>query len=579
MLAQLLDMAAAVSHPLLDAAQPHDPSIVQALMRSKQNTALASAKIASLSEVLTAANLEHLEEVLASTTLDDLQRRLSSDRPACLTHMKHLGVLKLGERQALANAIQKAEHTGSLAASAGISYLKPCVWDESDDLSTITVTLLIPAGTTSNQLKVKLDVNSIHVEYLGEATSACGKLIDAVKTADCVWELERSLRPEYDPLVSAAEQQSVADDKLVITLVKATPAQWRVLFTDRIARKIVPTPPASHRVSKAIELKKKAVSPGLDFVPRTFDLGRAAEREARAEHRRTVRQRDAQAKQMPVLSAREHWPSASATLLWREGQRPVQGAPDHPAESGPLYSWVEDAHSVRLTASTRRGLPQSELSLAVHASSVSCRVGGRLTPWCGHLVHKVVPSQCSLTVVSGAPQHQHTATQNDAPSTPDASAAGTSDVCDTLQLTLHKATPYSLWRAPFPELVSQIDLREKRMRMPRRDELLLGDWNHTTMGEYVEVSMQFKASFLEHDCLRVAVTDDALNVHVAGKEDAPMLGGELYGKIDVARCKWRVRSCRPRKDAPSMKIEEIVITLAKAESSSHWRDIFRSTYV
>ena len=204
-------MAAEVSHPLLDSARPHDPALVAKAIAGGKKASSASASGVggtSLSTLLSSASLSHLDDILQGVTLDDLQMRLASDRPAFLTYLKRLGVEKLGDRQATANAITKAENSGLLQASTGISYMKPCTWEEHEDQSTITVTLLVPADTTSNQLKMKCDANSLHVEYRGERTSACGKLFDTVKAADCLWELERSPRPEYDPLADAAEQPS-----------------------------------------------------------------------------------------------------------------------------------------------------------------------------------------------------------------------------------------------------------------------------------------------------------------------------------------------------------------------------------
>ena len=154
-------------------------------------------------------------------------------------------------------------------------------------------------------------------------------------------------------------------------------------------------------------------------------------------------------------------------------------------------------------------------------------------------------------------------------------------MCDTLQLTLVKAVPNTLWRAPWPELVSQLDLRDKRTARyrPRRDELQLGGWDQRQTAETCDITIPFKGGSLSHDDLRVAVTPEALNVHIAGQEDAPMLGGELRGRIDVSKCTWRIRSAKPRKSAPSIKVEEMVISLAKASGGGYWHgDLFKSTY-
>ena len=49
----------------------------------------------------------------------------------------------------------------------------------------------------------------------------------------------------------------------------------------------------------------------------------------------------------PALwNAEEHWQPARATLLWRAGLARHAGAPEHPADCGPLYVWYEDAHAM-----------------------------------------------------------------------------------------------------------------------------------------------------------------------------------------------------------------------------------------
>lgn len=60
-------------------------------------------------------------------------------------------------------------------------------------------------------------------------------------------------------------------------------------------------------------------------------------------------------------------------LLWREGAPHSREAPDHPAESGPLYTWRETPEVLVLRASTQRGLPPSALKLLARPSSVEVR--------------------------------------------------------------------------------------------------------------------------------------------------------------------------------------------------------------
>lgn len=56
---------------------------------------------------------------------------------------------------------------------------------------------------TTLMIKVHLDANSLRVELRGAPTACAGRLFALVKPADCEWELERSKRPEYDPMLDA----------------------------------------------------------------------------------------------------------------------------------------------------------------------------------------------------------------------------------------------------------------------------------------------------------------------------------------------------------------------------------------
>lgn len=563
---------------------------------------------AALLPLLQAHSLQHLFPVLQDITLDDLQTRLASNRPMLLTYLKELGVIKLGERQALANALAKSEKVGQLPAARTIPHLQPPVFEEDD--SSIIIHIKVPPQTAANQLKVSIDVNSLHVELQGQPTAASGKLYAVVKPHDCLWELvsarahlaclrtaapptrphttrgarspararapfvllqERSARPEYDPMSDALSQPAPEADTLVVTLVKAQPARWVTLFTNTTARRYVPPPapppPESEDAKmrkRALEVKKRDALHGIGFVPRKLDLGRESKREARTERRARERAADEAATSTPSASAKEHWPSHAAVLLWREGLQRVDGAPDHPEESGPLYTWSESQRTVVVSASTRRGLPQAELTFKPKATSVECRVGGVPTPWCGHLVGKILPAECTFEVVRN----------------PDPSA-----LTDTLQLTLVKADRNRLWRAPWPELVSQIDVRERRSLVPkpRRDVLMVGGYDQVQRDGILELVVPFKvlegASYLSHDDLRVAVTPDGINVHVAGQEDAPMLSGQLHGTIDVAKSTWRVRNPPSKKKAP-VPTQEILIELVKHDGGSKlWRDLFKVAYL
>ena len=138
-------------------------------------------------------------------------------------------------------------------------------------------------------------------------------------------------------------------------------------------------------VKKALEVRKREMLYGMTFKQRPMDLDhkKHMEREARREYEKS---RDRKAKETPQWSAHEHWPSATAILLMRDGRKEAKGCPDHPEDSGPMYSWVEDRSKLVVRASTRKGLEQSSLKLHATKTSVECEINGVATPWCGHLV-------------------------------------------------------------------------------------------------------------------------------------------------------------------------------------------------
>ena len=41
------------------------------------------------------------------------------------------------------------------------------------------------------------------------------------------------------------------------------------------------------------------------------------------------------------------------------------------------------------------------------------------------------------------------------------------------------------------------------------------------------------------------MTPESFNVHVAGQEDSPFLGGEVWSPLAPTRCWWRVRKAKP----------------------------------
>ena len=519
---------------------------------------------ATILNLLKASSLDHLFSTLnEKTSLSEMQSKLASNRPLLLNHLKDLGVEKLGERQALANALSKAEKEGRLPSVRPIAHLQVPIFEELDD-ATITVRLKVPAEVQSNQLKMHSDANSLRVELRGEPTALTGKLYALVKPRETIWELERSKRPEYDPMLDATEQPLPDDDTMCITLYKAEPGRWPTLFSDGVAKRYVPPPPPpkvesekDKEVKKALEVRKREMLYGMTFKQRPMDLDhkKHMEREARREYEKS---RDRKAKETPQWSAHEHWPSATAILLMRDGRKEAKGCPDHPEDSGPMYSWVEDRSKLVVRASTRKGLEQSSLKLHATKTSVECEINGVATPWCGHLVGRIDPDSSKFEVIRDP----------------------TEEASDILQLTLIKAVPNSLWRAPWPELIAQIDVKEKKalVRKPQRHELLVGGFDQGQKEDKFEIVIQFKAGFeeyLAHDDFRIGVTDNALNIHIAGQEDMPILGGQLRGKIDPRQCSWRVRKGKKK---GSMLIEELVIELHKESGQGYWKDLFKTTY-
>ena len=114
----------------------------------------------TLINLLKAHDLAHLFGTLhEQTSLPELQALLSSHRPLLLEHLRKLGVEKLGDRQALANALNRAEKAGQLPAARPIPHLQPPIFDEDDE--SVTVKLKVPADVQSNQLKVHIDANSL----------------------------------------------------------------------------------------------------------------------------------------------------------------------------------------------------------------------------------------------------------------------------------------------------------------------------------------------------------------------------------------------------------------------------------
>ena len=75
----------------------------------------------SLDGLLSEAGLAHLSELLRPLTLKECISQLDDSRTAFLSTLKNLGCDKLPERQAVANAIGKAQRLGRLAAGSEVS--------------------------------------------------------------------------------------------------------------------------------------------------------------------------------------------------------------------------------------------------------------------------------------------------------------------------------------------------------------------------------------------------------------------------------------------------------------------------
>lgn len=533
----------------------------------------------TLSSLLTASGLEHMFAALRDKVkLDELQSRLLANRPMFLEHLRSLGIDKLAERQKLANQIGRAEKAGLLPPPVRrYPHLEPPVYDEEDgSKETITLRLKVPAGTAPNQLKVNLGFDRVEVLYCGGATAANGKLCGSVDPSDCTWQLERSQPPEYEPLLGAAEQPPPPDDTLVISLQKSEPGRWKGLFADAVAKRYVPPPRPKTERELAQEARDKEIQHEKDLLKRDMLHGRAhpgvkprgMDFSGGTPHWRSHRIRVGEtgarnapdSADKPQLAAREHWQSARAAILWRRGATSVDGEAEHSEGSEPWYTWVETESELTLSARTERGLPPSELSLQARPSSVDCHVRGRATPWCGFLVGHIDPARCCLEVLTN----------------PDEGA-----VWDTLQLTLAKVQKGRLWRTPWQECLSSVERRERKSALhpdrPRRYELMASDgWDETETDQEWELTLKIKAG-PAHDDLRVAVTTNppALNVHLVGLEDEPLVGGELFGKIVPERSSWHVRAA---KSIGSMKVEEIVVRLGK-ESAGRWRGLIKKHYV
>ena len=91
--------------------------------------------------------------------------------------------------------------------------------------------------------------------------------------------------------------------------------------------------------------------------------------------------------------------------------------------------------------------------------------------------------------------------------------------------------------------------------------------------------MPIKTSLVAVDDMRVAVAADSLSLYVAGQEDAPLLAGELHGRLDPVRCSWTVAARAALVPGAAAAgdddgAREIEITLRKA-TAADWPDSSR----
>ena len=579
---------------------------------ARRQAALAAEPDAhTIDTLMAAAGLDEqlINECAQKTSLDELLSRLKVNRPLFLEYLREIGLSKLNDRQKLANVLAKAERLGQLpAATMALPHLKVPEFEEDD--GKLTVRLQVPGGTATNQLNVKVEATRLTVQYCNGPTAAHGTLGGRVLAADAFWEIERTPRPEYDPMLDATAQPPPPEDTLVVTLPKAGDgARWVGLFADAVATRRKPPPVPEDAEAARVKAEWEAhlnkrrhqMLYGKDVTPLPpkpaallkLEAKERVERERRIERRR-LEEANGHAAHGGSVTAKEHWQPAKATLLWRDGLTELAGAPDHPADCAPLYTWRETKEAVVVCALTGAARAAAELRLEAGANFVDCFVGGVATPWCGVLCGRVDPSRCAFEVVhdggdsggSGGGDSGGSGGSDSGGAADGACAAGAAHadvaagVCATLRLTLVKESPHALWRAPWPELLPHLDVRERKAAAagvtPRREWLTVGGWDEEQSGEAWTLVLPLRAGgALRHDDLRVGVTADTFNVHLAGHEDAPLVGGALYGRIAPARCGWHMRAAAP---VGTMAVEELVLRLAKEAPGSMWKALIKTAY-
>ena len=139
--------------------------------------------------------------------------------------------------------------------------------------------------------------------------------------------------------------------------------------------------------------------------------------------------------------------------------------------------------------------------------------------------------------------------------------------------------------APWPELLPPLDKRDAKLvqqgQVPRRDWLTAGvggGYDEMQTSEAWTVLFPIRAGNpnFSHDQLRVGVIADSVNLHIAGQEESPLLGGETYGRILPASCTWRVL---PAEQVDGLLVEKIELRLVKeVAGGGMWRALFKGQY-
>ncbi|KAL1524620.1 hypothetical protein AB1Y20_019509 [Prymnesium parvum] len=286
---------------------------------------------------------------------------------------------------------------------------------------------------------------------------------------------------------------------------------WRSLFTDAVASRVLPGDAPPPRPPRAAA----AAPHGVGFTPRRFDP-RGAPRRAPREARRAE------------AAAAAAWEGRRGALVWREGWA---GPPPRGGEA--LYGWREGASALVLRGATRASLTRAEVELRVGEARVELRLGGERTMWCGALVGGVVPAACGVELLP------------------------TGGVEQAVVLTLAKAEA-TYWRAPFPELLPAVEAEEKARRLPTREQLRMDGWSlaQTATGWKAEIPIKDLPD-LGDDYLRFAVAPDAFNLYIAGQENAPLLAGETFCRLNPGLCSWRLTNRRKVGTQPVVDIELI----------------------